>query len=178
MLRPFLGLVSLLVMVGCLANFILWVTSSTSPMPVLVTHPLAIVAGFYLFTQVINPGLMGHQSTAESRQREALLRSTGAPLATTRSGGRIGRAYLRHGFLKIEVYPGGILLKPTLMTSFAVLTSEITGVRVKRGLFEGTFVEIECSSPVVNSPLALFVGPLSQVARAIEQITGKYLTRF
>jgi hypothetical protein len=174
---PILGLVSLLVVLGSLANFFVWVSTSSSPLPVIITHPLGLVAGFYLFTQVINPRLMGRQSTAESRQREAFLRGTGAPLAATRSGGRIGRAYLRSGYLKIEVYPGGILLKPTFMTSLAVLTSEISGVRLKRGVFEGTFVEIQCSSSAVNSPVALFVGPSSDVVRAIEHITRTVIAR-
>ena len=175
-MRGILGLVSLVGVVGGLVNFSIWVSSSTSPLPVIITHPLAILAGMYLFTQVIDPRFMGHQSRAESRQREEQLRGTGSPLAVSSSGGRIGRAHLRRGSLRIEVYPGGILLKPWFMASFAVLTAEISGLRIEQGVLTGAFIEVDCPSSLTNSPVALFVAPSSAVAKAIEHITGMQLT--
>jgi hypothetical protein len=161
-----------LVVVG-LANFVVYVGTATSPVPVLISHPLAILAAGYLLTQLILPWFMGNQSREESAQREQLLRASGAPLAATNTGGRIGGVYVSRGWLSVKVFPGGILLKPLLMRSSAVLNSEVTGLRVKQGLLGGgPYIEVTCSTSAVNSRVAMYVPPTSDVARAIEQITG------
>jgi hypothetical protein len=79
---------------------------------------------------------------------------------------------MSRGLLAVQVFPGGILLKPRFMRSAAILKSEITGLGVKLALLGGRYVEVTPTSSVVNSPLVLYVSPESDIARAIEQITG------
>jgi hypothetical protein len=79
---------------------------------------------------------------------------------------------MSRGLLAVQVFPGGILLKPRFMRSAAILKAEITGLGVKLALLGGRYVEVTPTSSVVNSPLVLYVSPESDIARAIEQITG------
>jgi hypothetical protein len=171
--RLVLSLLAVVLVVVGLANFVVYIGTATSPFPVLLSHPLAILAAGYLLTQVILPWFMGNQSREEVAQREQLLRASGAALAATRTGGRIGGVYVSRGWLAVQVFPAGILLKPTLMRSSAVLNGEVTGLRVKQGLLGGgPYIEVTCSTSAVNSRVAMYVPPTSDVARAIEQITG------
>jgi hypothetical protein len=82
---------------------------------------------------------------------------------------------MSRGLLAVQVFPGGILLKPRFMRSAVILKSEITGLGVKQALLGGRYVEVTPTSSGVNSPLVLYVSPESDIARAIEQITGMRL---
>jgi hypothetical protein len=171
--RLLLAAVALAALIAGLANFALALATSQAPASLFVSHPLTLLAAVYLVTQYLTPRLMSRQSRAESNQREQSIRASGPLLASTRSGGHVGRLDLRNGQLRIEVYPGGILLKTILLPSCAVLTSEIRAIRTsRRGLFATESVELQVSSPLLRSPITLEVGPASEVARAIEQITG------
>ncbi len=77
--------------------------------------------------------------------------------------------------LAVQVFPGGILLKPTFMRSAVILKSEITGLRIKKVLLGSRYVEVTYTSSGVYSPLVLYVSPESDVARALELITGMRL---
>jgi hypothetical protein len=172
-MRPVLSLLAIIVVVLGLANFVMYVGTSTSPVSIWISHPLTILAAAYLLTQLILPYFMGQQSSEEARQREQLLRASGAVLAATRTGGRIGRVYVSRGWLGVQIFPGGVLLKPTFMRSSAVLNGEVTGLEVKQGMLGGgPYIQVTCSTPAVNSRIVLYVPPTSDVARAIEQITG------
>jgi hypothetical protein len=131
--------------------------------------------GVYVATQMVTPALMGHQSEIEGKQREQQLHDSGAPLAATTSGGRVGILSFRRAQLRIVVFPGGILLKPWLVRSYAVLTSEITRLRIKRSFVGDQHIEITCASAPMRSPVTLYVSPGSDTARAIEHITGMVL---
>src|SRR5262245_22704690 len=125
-MRFVLSLLAIVVLVAGLANFVVYIGTATSPFPVLISHPLPILAAAYLITQLVLPWFMGRQSNEEAAQREQLLRTSGAQLTATRTGGRIGGVYLSRGWLAVQVYPGGILLKPAFMRSNAILASEVT----------------------------------------------------
>jgi hypothetical protein len=172
-MRLVLGLLAVVVVVLGLANYMTYIGTATSPVSIWISHPLTIVAAADLLTQLILPRFMGGQSREEARQREELLRASGAVLAATRTGGRIGRVYVSRGLLGVQVFPGGLLLKPTFMRSSAVLNNEVTGLQVKQSVLGGgPYIQVNCSTPAVSSPVALYVPPTSDVARAIEQITG------
>jgi hypothetical protein len=171
-MRFVLSLLAIVLVVVGLANFVVYVGTAASPVPVVISHPVAILAAGYLLTQLILPWFMGNQSREEAAQREQLLRASGAPLAAANTGGRIGGVYVSRGLLWVKVFPDGILLKPMLMRSSAVLNSEVTGLRVKQSrLGGGPYIEVTCSTSAVNSPVAMYVAPTSEVAQAIEQIT-------
>ena len=172
-MRFVLSLLAIVVVVVGLANFVEYIRTATSPFPIVISHPLAILAAGYLLTQVILPWFMGSQSHEEAAQREQLLRASGVPLASTRTGGRIGGVYVSRNWLAVQVFPGGILLKPMLMGSRAILNSEVTGLQVKQPVLGGgPYIQVNCSTPAVNSRVKMYISPSSEVARAIEQITG------
>jgi hypothetical protein len=172
-MRFVLAVLAIVLVVVGLANFVVYVGAATSPFPVVISHPLTILAAGYLLTQLVLPWFMGSQSREESAQREQLLRASGAPLAAANTGGRIGGVYVSRGLLTVQVFPGGILLKPLLMRSSAVVNGEVTGLRVKQAVLGGgPYIEVTCSTSAVNSRIAMYVSPTSDVARAIEQITG------
>ena len=178
-LLPFLAAV--VIVVG-FVNFFWPVGSATgpqgnasTPIPLWITHPLAMLGMAYILFRFVFPAAIGRQGAAEASEREQILRASGPALAAANPGGRIGPLNMSRGLLAVHVFPGGILLKPVLMRSAAILRSEITALRVTKGLLGGRYVEVTFTSPVVNSPLVLYVSPDSDVARALEQISGMRL---
>src|SRR5258707_1733960 len=140
--------------------------SLTGPLPLWVTHPLALLSMAYLVFRVVFPAAMGRQGATDATQREQVLRASGPALASADPGGQIGTLTMSWPLLAVQVFPGGILLKPTFMRSAAILKSEITGLRVKKVLLGSRYVEVTYNASGVYSPLVLYVSPETDVSRA------------
>jgi hypothetical protein len=71
------------------------------------------------------------------------------------------------------VYPAGILVKPVLLPESVILTSEISNLSISKHDFFQRAIRIEHHTPALIGPLDLFTSPASNIARAIEQISGQ-----
>ena len=143
-MKPLFGIVAGIVALIGLMNFFASLNGQ-SLLPIAISHPLAMVAMAYLLFQHIFPAMI-YRAGPEIRSRATqTLLATGAMLAKTTCGGYIGALQFRGPLLRIEIYPGGILLKPFLMPAVAILDREITAIRA-RSIWFSEVVEITHTS--------------------------------
>jgi hypothetical protein len=146
------GLVALAGFTNFFASF-----NGQSPIPIGISHPLAMVAMAYLLFQHIFPTMIYRAGPETRKQAIQTHQATGTVLVTTTCGGYIGALQFRGPLLRVEVYPGGILLKPLLMPAVAILSHEITTIRLHKVWFSEV-VEINHISQSVASPIQLACG--------------------
>ena len=151
---PFLAAVA--IVIG-FVNFFWFLGAATghrgnpsTPIPVWITHPLMLLGMAYLLFGLVFPAAIGRQGATEAAEREQVLRVSGPALAAANPGGQIGSLTMSRGLLAVQVFPGGILLKPRFMRSAVIPRSEITGPGVKQALLGGRYVEVTCTSSGVN----------------------------
>jgi hypothetical protein len=106
----------------------------------------------------------------------AAIRASGPLLATGSPGGRLGDMSMSRGMLSIDVYPGGIVLRPRWGRVQAVATSDIVEVRPRRvGFSRG--MEIHHAGVGARSPVVLYGATDSDVTRALSSIVTKAPTQ-
>jgi hypothetical protein len=137
-----------------------------------VTHLLAMAsAGWLLFGSVF-PYLMGLRGGSSLSQRERVLQESGPPLVVDFPAGQVGGVRFTVLVVRMQVFPGGVRLKPLFMPPAVILATEITGLEVHPHRLGNTELRIQHSSPDLRSPLLIKSGPESPMARALAQITG------
>lgn len=143
-----------------------WEWSRFHASSIFVTHLLAMGGMFFLLIRYIFPSYMGIRAPNAARSlRAATVRESGARLASTRTGGRIGPLSMSGPLITVSVYPRGIIVKPALMPEYAILADEILEVVTKRRWGRG--LEIRHTGHDANSPLIVFQSPEGPVGRAI-----------
>jgi hypothetical protein len=164
-MKVVLGVVAGTIAIFGFINFFLSINTPT-PIPIALSHPLAMVAMAYLLFQVIFPRMLYPstiQSTVEVTQR---LRLTGSEIATGVCGGRIGSLRFRGPLIRVRVFPGGIFIKPILLPATPILREEITTLQEKRR-FLSSCIEIVHTSKCIITPIQLGFDKDSNVGKAL-----------
>ena len=99
-----------------------------------LSWPLVMLAAGYLVFAHLSRSAAGQASAIDSSERVRHVRASGPLLAAGRSGGLIGRAWFSRPLLRIQAYPGGVVVKPPFMAEQAVLAGEIIAVTPEGGL--------------------------------------------
>ena len=148
-----------------------WRYNRIHAISVFLTHPLGMLAMGYLLVQYMFPAFI-FRGTREARaESERAVRSSGAPWATFRCGGRVGSLNVGGSLLRVVVYPGGLWIKPILMPPFAIAASELVEVKLaKKWLAHG--IEVGHSSLCVANPV--FLAPVKDppVLAAFQRLAG------
>jgi hypothetical protein len=147
-----------------------WEWSRFHVMSLLVTHPLAMVAGAYLLLRVVFPLFITSGGAREARPRVELVKASGEMIAGAQCGGRVGD--LSASSFDILVYPAGLIVKPMFMVPMAILASEVRRIVPGTRLLIRTGTKIDHDSPVVGAPVVLLLARNHPVIAAIEHITG------
>jgi hypothetical protein len=127
------------------------------------THALAIAGIAYLLFRFEFPARMGLTTKSEEAMRIAGIRASGDQLAKGRGSGWIGDVSFAGPLLVVEVYPGGIVVRPTFMAARAVPVTSIKGIEVS-----GDSVIVDHSG--TGAPLILRAGPDDSVGRALRRL--------
>jgi len=137
-----------------------------------------ILAGLAVFFGVlvgfVFPAMMGFKNTEAAKRHIKETRATGGELLSARLASSIGGVNL-NGLIRVEVYPGGVILLPPLMAGAAIPLAEIRSVTVvKEGVRRG-WVEIGHASPDIVSPVYLHTAPLrhGELLQAFERMIGQ-----
>ncbi|HVE71795.1 MAG TPA: hypothetical protein VNI54_10535 [Thermoanaerobaculia bacterium] len=87
-------------------------------------------------------------------EKVAAVRRSRRMAPTIRGAGRVGAMDVSWPGLAVSVHEAGIVIAPSFGRTFAILRSEITGLRSEREILT-QYVEIHHTSSEVESPLAL-----------------------
>ncbi|MEV4318774.1 hypothetical protein [Actinocrispum sp. NPDC049592] len=117
---PALAVIAVVVAVLALVNFF---TRGASGIPVIVSHPLGMLAMAYLLFARVFPAFTG-----DGRQ-DAVPAPAGPLLAEGSFSGRIGVLAFRGPLLKISVFDDRIVLRPLLMGERTILAGHIAAIR-------------------------------------------------
>jgi hypothetical protein len=146
-----------------------WAWSQIHGVSLFITHGLGMAAMAYLLSGFIFPTMMlAMTSEVVTGERAKRVRSSGPLLASDRTAGQIGDVRFSGPLLEVSVYPGGVVIKPSLMKERAIFASEIRGVVAKRSIF-GWRVEVAHAGLDSRSPFVLFRSGDSPLVRAIWQ---------
>jgi hypothetical protein len=141
-----------------------WEWSRLHEISTFLTHPLAMVSMGYLLFRFAFPAMMGSVDPVATSGDAASIRSSGPPLATGRTSGRIGGLTFGGPLVAVSVYRGGIVIKPVFMPERAIPLAAIQRITTQRSRL-GDRVVVEYIGP--GSPLVV-VGRLDRpVATAI-----------
>jgi len=129
---------------------------------------------FFLLFRFAFPAFMGLKDTEASRRRIEDVQATGVEIFSARLASSIGGVSLG-GFMRLEVYPGGVVLLPTLMPGAAIPLAEIRSVRVVKELVRRGWIEIDHASPDIVSPVYLHIALWGRAGllQALERMTGQ-----
>ncbi len=147
-----------------------WEWSRVHAISLLVSHPLALVGGAYLLLRVVFPLFITSGGAREARPRVELVKSSGHMIAGAQCGARLGD--LSGSSFDVLVYPAGLIVKPMLMAPMAILTSEVRAIVPGTRVLFRTGIKVDHDSPVVATPLVMFLAQTHPVIAAIESITG------
>jgi hypothetical protein len=165
MMRLILAALAGLVALAGFANFFA-AMNGQSPIPIAISHPLAIVAVVYLLFQHIFPAMI-YRMSVEARSRSIrTVEASGGVLAHTICGGAIGKLRFRGPLLRVAVHPGGILIMPFLMPAIAIQRDEITAIALRKRWF-AEVLEIQHQSAAFVSPIRLGCGAGDPVVRIL-----------
>jgi hypothetical protein len=161
---------------------------------VFLSWPFVMLAIGYLVFAHLSGAAAGQTSPVDSAERVRRVRDSGPLLASTRSEGLIGRAWFSRPLLRIQAYPGGVVVKPPFMAERAVLAREIIAVKPEGGLSaqsvperrlilgfgvsqvsesyrpRGPFVQIEHAGVGMASPLVISGAGNWDIAQAVGKI--------
>jgi hypothetical protein len=137
---------------------------------VFVTHPLALVGMGYLLLRVVFPLFITSGGAREARPRVELVKASGEMIAGAQCGGRVGD--LSASSFDILVYPAGLIVRPMFMAPLAILVSEVRAVVPGTRVLFRRGIKIDHDSPVVATPVVVFLARNHPVIAAIEHITG------
>ena len=149
-----------------------WEFSQLHEASLIVSHPLAMLATGFLMFGWLFPFGMG-RVRPDTAARVTQLRESGPPLASAMVSGRIGWLGLRGPFLRVSVYPDGIVFQPLLMPSRAILASELVAVEAEPPGFGGlraARVELRHTSPDLRAKVVLYIGERDQLTAALRSL--------
>jgi hypothetical protein len=147
-----------------------WEWSRIHALSLFVTHPLAMVGMGYLLLRVVFPLFITSGGAREARPRVEMVKASGEMIAGAQCGGRLGD--LSASSFDVLVYPAGVIVKPMLMAPLAILVSEVRAVIPGTRVLFRRGIKIDHDSPVVATPLVVFLARNHPVIAAIERITG------
>ncbi len=101
----------------------------------------------------------------EADSRVRFVRRSGSLLCSRRVSGSSGRVSWSGPLFLVEVYPGGVLVRPWLIRQHAILASEIRDV-----VADGTFLEIHHTGAGMPSPVRLSESSEAPLGAAIRTI--------
>jgi hypothetical protein len=148
-----------------------WEWSRLHASSLVITHPLALAGmAFLLFTEFFptRVGITRGQAATESLQQVQL---SGSPIATTRTGGRLGDLRVTRPLVLVSVYPAGIVIKPVLMSPFAIRADRIRAIGAVRVL-RTPGISIEHDDPDVPSRVWLYLGENDPVTRVLRDLAA------
>ena len=148
----------------------IWEWSRLHSISVWITHPLAMLGMAYLLFNYGFPMFMGTVAT-HANARVTLVEGSGPRKIRVRCGGLVGQVQMTAPLLSVSVYPAGIVLKPMLMSPFAILGTEIRRLTASRPFLSSRF-EVEHAGIDTPSPTMLFVKARSAVALEITALAG------
>jgi hypothetical protein len=138
---------------------------------IFVTHPLAMLGGAYFLFTVAFPGMIGGYRGPDRQRRVDRIESSGEQLAAVTTGGRIGALRLTRPLVRLDVRPGGVVIKPFAMPPIGIEASEIRGVSDGRLPLTGSSVEIEHGQAGVPR-IRLLLDDHDPVVASIRSIAG------
>jgi hypothetical protein len=133
--------------------------------------PLALVSWGYLLLGHVFPFFMGLRRGEVVEERVRAVRASGEQLASGRCGGSIAGFNFNGPLLSVEVFPGGLTVRPFPLSPVAILAAEVRQVEAPRQRWGGR-VEIAHVSPDMLSPLVLSVSPGSEMAMALDRLAA------
>ena len=133
---------------------------------VVVGIPVAALSFLYLLVSFLFPLFMGLRQGPSVIERMQSLRTSGEVLASVRSGGGVAGLKVGLPLLRVDVYPGGISIRPLLQQPVAILKAEIRRVEWAD---RGWTVEIDHRSPDIASPVALSGAEWQRLALVLDQ---------
>jgi hypothetical protein len=148
-----------------------WQFSRFVTQTMLLTWPLMFLAGLSFVLAEARRALAGRLGSSASKERAALARSLGRPIASRRVAGSIGRVDFSGPLLKVTVYPEALVVKPWLLPAHSILASEIRDVRTGRRS-RHDYIEVNHDGEDMPSPVALWESgeaPLGAAIRTIAQ---------
>ena len=123
-----------------------------------LSWPLVMIAGGSLVFRVFGGRIAGDAGPAADAERAAAVRASGPPKVSARMAGSIGTIWFSRPLLRVDVHPGGIVVKPALLPERAILASEILAATPGGGLAPS-------SSPPSGPTLGLAVREISPARR-------------
>lgn len=143
-----------------------WDWSRLHSASVLLTHPLALAGGAYLMLTVILPSVLATGDPNAQRERVERIRSSGAALASTRTGGRIGELHATKPLVRVNVHPGGLIITVIGGTSIGIESDLLTDLTPERSF--GTKV-VRISHRQIDAPIdvRLYLDEASPVVQAL-----------
>ena len=167
-MKTFFGVVAVFVAIAGFVNFFLSVNTQTA-VPLIVSHPLAMLSMGYLLFQYVFPRLVYPSPTQNNTESIRHLYATGDEVASGWCGGSIGALHFRGPLIGIRVFPGGILIRPILLPPVAVFQEDIVQIQERLQLI-GAEVEIRHTSKHIRSPIRLSISSRGLLARALFQL--------
>lgn len=135
----------------------------------LITHPLAMIAGAYLLFTVGFPSMLGASARPEDRLRVDRITGSGAVLASERTGGQLGELRLTRPLIRIEVRPAGVLITPFGMEPIGIDADRIDRLMPERSRLYGSGIVIAHRQAGVPR-IRLLLEPGDPLATAIEAV--------
>ncbi len=174
-MKPFLTLLAVVVALAGSVNFFVSFTTDP-PVPLVLSHPPAMIAMAYLLFQHILPRLIYPTPAPPNEEAIAQLRGSGNEIAAGRCGGKIGPINIQSPFFHVRVFSDGILIQPLLLPAAPILREEIASLQEKNELLD-SYIEIRHTSPRIKSPILLSLSPDSEMGKALLQLSKRSVTR-
>ena len=134
-----------------------------------ITHPLSMVAMFYLSIKERSAAMIFSGDKEKREQKEAEVHTSPIIKPTFYCAGKIGMARLNRMTLKVTIHTNGLHFRPSGMTPFGIATSEIVEFMLcKDYLRDG--IEIQHTSPEIAKPIILFLDDDSNAFEKMKQM--------
>jgi hypothetical protein len=146
------------------------------PNTICLTWPLGMAAGIYLLFQYIFPASLYYAKREVIANQAQIIQQSGLPVASMVTQGRIGVFNMTGPFLKVVLYPGGLIVKPLGLPAVPIPTATIrSAVYVNSGFSRG--IEIKHNFRQVAGPIFLSCGSDSNLWWSLETLvrTGRTL---
>jgi hypothetical protein len=125
---------------------------------------------YLLFTEVF-PLAMGSRGDPATLKEVERIRASGPPIASARTGGRLGDLYATTPLVSVTVYSAGVVIRPVVMSAFAIPAERLRGL-ARRRVFLTPAVWLEHDDPRVPSRVALYLGENDPVIVALRAMAS------
>lgn len=120
-------------------------------------YPLVIILVVYLSFRYYLPSIVYKVSRKEINLISNIVRNSGRRIESLSCGGIVSGIHIGKGLLRLEVYEGGIWLKPVLVIPFGIERKNILNVHLNKK--KNNFILIiNHNSSVVFNPLEINLG--------------------